>query len=133
MKWRWLAVVAMSVLLGGCANTPCPVPAEVNTNATPCYYLLTITKVGPESGEAKGRVAQSVVEADRERYYFSLFRPDVKDYDRSEYLFHVQNSDFVNLKNDTNYLFVSEPISPVLKVCTTDECNKAKLEYDKPY
>lgn len=135
MKCRWLAVVAMSILLGGCANTPCPVPTTVNTTATPCYYLLTITKIGPEPLEATGRVAESVVEADQERYTWILkpLKPDVENYDRSEYLFHVPDSDFVNMKKDTNYMFVSEPLSPVLKVCTTDECNKAKLEYDKTY
>jgi hypothetical protein len=130
MKWRWLAVVGASFMLSACETFPvCSSPGAVA--GTTCYHYLTITKLNRESGEAMGSVAQSVVEADQKRYIF--FKDyDVKDYNFFGYSFQVQNSDLANLKTGANYMFVSEPHQSLLKLCTTDECNRAKLELDEP-
>lgn len=138
MKWRWLVVVGVSVLLSACANVsphsivfpPCGPPGGVNKKEAErtaqenvkeaersCYYFLTITATEPE---VRGHVAKSVVLADIDQLR-SRDKYTIDDYQFIEFLIPLSDpNDKGKLALYKDYWFVSIPGSPRLKL-TADE------------
>lgn len=57
MKWRWLAVVAMSGLLAGCTTSPCAPPGWLSRDPpTQCLYRLQVTGIEPEKYFVTGKI-----------------------------------------------------------------------------
>lgn len=95
----------------------------------PCYYLLTITGVGP-GNEVIGKAASTVVEENRTR---GIFHNTLADYKFEDYVFHkhrfqVQESDMPDLRGKvgTDVMFVSVTGEAFLTICKLDPC-KARL------
>lgn len=128
MKWRWLAVVGLSFVFGACDTfRSCPDPGGIAP--IDCYHYLTITHINPERGEAMGQVARIVVEQDAGRL---LNFYNVNDHPFFESTFSVQGSNLASLKEGNSYMFVSDKNQPALKLCTTEECNKAAKDFGQP-
>lgn len=130
MKWRWLAVVSLSFMLSACAETfnNCPMsPGAVAP--IPCHYYYTVTKKDQGAGEAMGKVAVAVVEQDRYRRGYKEY--DLEAYHFFETLFKVEPADFDKLEVGKDYMFVSEPNQPLVKLCSTEECDKASRKFEE--
>jgi hypothetical protein len=128
MKWRWLAVVSLSFLLSACESfRSCPDPGGIGPADS--YHYLTITEKNAQTGEMLGKTAKRVVEEDASGW---LNFYNVKDYPFFEYGFRVQGSDLASLDVGTSYMFVSEKNQPTLKLCTTEDCNKAAKQFGQP-
>lgn len=123
MKWRWFAVVGISVLLGGCEPAAlfqpfgklvakrigdefpqCPYPGgEVpKTVKDGCWYELDISAVDPTCKEIKGTIARSVVATNMAQPIWRDIFPDVGV---DQYIFHtwtfkVDDEDYGKLKED---------------------------------
>jgi hypothetical protein len=129
MKWRWLPVVGLALVLSGCD------PDMINQCSTPgvigplqCYHYLTVEK-GQQSGEVKGKVARSVVEEDA-KGMFNFYKPE--EYPEFKYVFRVSAAEWAGLNDGQSYMFVSEANQPDLQLCKTDECKKAAEHFGQP-
>lgn len=128
MRLGWIAVVGVSVLLGGCERTlhetfpPCPFPGAVMR--TTCYFHLDVQRIDEQS-HVIGTIHKGVVQANRTRGVRQML-PDyaMADYPFYEYAFHVHEQDLATLKQllqdstkrEKDAVFVSEPGTAFLKI-----------------
>jgi hypothetical protein len=121
MKWRWLVVVGVSVMLSACANMfpPCGMPGGVNKESKEtCYYLLTVTQ---KDHEVRGHVAKSVVQANIDRLPWHD-NYTIKDYQFIEYPIPLSKpDDKEKLELYKDYWFVGTPGSPLLRLTADDD------------
>ncbi len=155
LRWRWLAVVGVSVLMSACAEMfpPCASPGAVTVrapgdtiNVSPggmkdmnCLYRLNIKEVDKDSAEIKATVAKSVVEENRNRINDYLSRQLFSttwftDYSLDDYPFHVyafrlKDKGMINqLKVGNDFDFENVPNTHYLELCG-DTCknNRKKV------
>ncbi len=158
MKWKWLALFGIALLLSGCNDkfSPCAFPGAMTVRApgdtdpspggfpeTNCLYRLTIQDVNVRTGEIKAKVADSVVVGNsvRRKDYFSLqlfstdlltdFKPE--DYPPHVYAFHLQEEGALSqLVKGEDYDFENIPDTHFLKICD-DQCMARRQDKCREY
>lgn len=162
MKWRWLAILSIPVLLTGCADifTPCGspgaksvlAPGDTLNHGSPggiagvtCLYKLTVTEIDMDAHVIRATVAKSALDqnSNRRNDYLSrqLFSTswftdfNLGDYHPTQYAFHPDGgkNTLNQLDVGKDYYFVGKEDSFYLELCNQSCMEKRQKKIDDSY